>query len=362
MGRRWARSILAGVLTVAAGVVLVPGGVARAGDLENAAAFLLNDSPTYVFGSGIEPTRNAPVAVASLSADGFRSGTELEFRQLARFVPDDEPVTARVTFYGRRGKPAIAGGVEFPFTTGSGTVETTLVERETEGTPTTPEVWEAADEDFGDARGEYTPEGGTLRITAKGDYLRLLRDPWTAVGIDLFLGAPGTAVQASARVSIGDLTGARPGLVARQGTGVGEDGTPRPWITLAYAGEFSRFRLAATLDPPNDATVDVGKLGDSAQQIRLFTANPFTPVPTGMTFEGYELMLFAPTDASVRALSGDAFDAFEVGPVEITPGKRKGRFGLEFAEQIRGTHAAVQAVVPAQSVYVLLATSFHARF
>lgn len=353
------RVVVASVVAAIVTIVIPSGAAHAAGGLDAAAEFLLNDSPMYTFaGTGAPPTRNVPAAVASVAARGKRSGIDLELRQLARFVPDDQPITARITFYGRRGNPSVAGGFEFLFMTGSATVETTLVERATEGTPTSPEVWEEADEDFGDATGEYTPEGATLSILATGSYRRLLRDPYTAVGLDLLIGAPGTSVQPSARVSIGDLTGARPGLVARQGTGIGDDGTPEPWITLRYAGEFAGFRIAAAVERDR-ATVDVGKLADSASQIRLFTASPFA---AGTRFDGYELLLFAPTETSVRARSGDAFDAVEVGPVSITPGQRTGRFSLEFVEPLRGDRVAVQVVVPGETSSVLLATGFHVKF
>jgi len=48
----------------------------------------------------------------------------------------------------------------------------------------------------------------TLRIDAKGKYGKMLRDQFTAVGLDLYRGENSSAsVQPSARVSIGDLTG-----------------------------------------------------------------------------------------------------------------------------------------------------------
>ena len=358
--RRQLSGLVVLVIALACVGLVAPG--AGAGDIpeedEGPPPYLLNDSPMYTFEGGV-PTRNAPVAVASVLAFGHSDGIELDLRQVAFFAPTDVPVTARVAFYGRR--PKLAGGIEFRWGTGSGEVDATLVERAEEGTGTSPEVWEEADEDFATVTGTYDEDGAVLVISAKGSYRKLVRDPRSAFGIDLLLGEPGSSVQPSARVSIGALTGTRPGLLAFQGTGVGEDGTPEPWTTIKYAGEFAGFRIAAAVEPPTTVTVDLGKQAASAVQVRVFVANVFASGAPGEPFPGYQLVLFTPTDTTVPVRIGDAFASVEGGPVTITPGDA-GRFGLGFSEPLRGSYAAVQTVLPGDGADVLLATPFRLKF
>jgi len=355
--RRQLTGAVAVVIALGTASLVAPG----AGAQDDDAPFLLNDSPMYTFEGGV-PTRNAPVAVVSVNASKLAKGVQLALHDLAYFAPTGVAITGRAVFYGRRGSPAIAGGFEFRWGPGSGPVETTLVERTGDGTGVSPEVWEPSAEKFGTVRGTYTDDGISFRFTSKGSYLKLLLDQYTAVGLDLYTGESGSSVQPSARVSIGDLTGTRPGLLARLGTGVGEDGDPIPWTTLRYAGEFAGFRIAAAIDSPTSANVDIGKLVERAPlQVRLFTADPFTPVAPGARFVGYELVLFALTDMFVAARLGDAFSATDDGRVTIGTDK-PGRFQLTYGDPIQGSYAAVQTVVPAEGGNVLLATSFHPKF
>jgi hypothetical protein len=351
------RAVAAVGLAVALAIAQAPVAGAGEGALGAAAAVLLDDSPMYVFEPGTMPTRNAPIAVVTLLGKGLKKGVEVDLTELVRFVPDDQTVTARVLFYGP-GSPAVAGGIELPLMPGaSGSVEATLIERVSEGTATSPEVWEPADEAFATASGQYTGDGVKLRLTAKGDYLKLLRDRKSVIGLDLSISEVGVSVQPSARVSIGDLLYSQPGLVGYHGTGVADDGTPEPWVTR-YAGEFAGFRVASAIEPPSRARVDFGKLAATGTQFRLFHA---AQLATG-EFDPYQLVLFMPTDTSVRARTGDAFRSEEDGQVTITPGKRAGRFDLKFAQPLAGRYTAMQAVTPTESGAVLLATSFRVKF
>ncbi|MEX2267653.1 MAG: hypothetical protein WEA75_03105 [Acidimicrobiia bacterium] len=324
---------------------------------------LLNDTPAYSFGSGGAPVRNAPLAIAVLRGSKTGSGLELDITNVASFVPTGTAISARIGFYSApTRRPMIYGGFEFSLS-GDGAVEGTLVERESEGTTTSAEVWGPADEDFGEITGRYASDGAGFRISATGAYRKLLRDPLTTVGFDLWTGDAGTTVQPSARVSIGDLTGVKPGLLPLQGTSVAADGTPQPWITGPVAKDFYKWRVSVTTEAENPqlVNIDIGKYSESASQIRLFVANQFNALPAGSSFPPYDLVLFGPDDTSVRARSGDAFASSEIGAVEIKRGG-KGKFTLELDDQLHAGFAAAQVVVQGQDNAVLLATGFQVKF
>lgn len=170
-------------------------------------------------------------------------------------------------------------------------------------------------------------------------------------------------MQPSARVSIGDLTGVKPGLLPLQGTSVAADGTPQPWITGPVAKDFYKWRVSVTTEAENPqlVNIDIGKYSESASQIRLFVANQFNALPAGSSFPPYDLVLFGPDDTSVRARSGDAFASSEIGAVEIKRGG-KGKFTLELDDQLHAGFAAAQVVVQGQDNAVLLATGFQVKF
>ena len=257
----------------------------------------------------------------------------------------------------------IDGGIEFTFQPVDGTVDGTLVERESEGTSTTAEVWGEADEDFGATSVEHSAHGVHVTIRPQGAYRKLLRDPLTSVGLDLWTGERGTNVQPSARVSIGDLTGVKPGLLAQQGTGVAADGSPQPWITRPVAKDFSSWRVSVTAaaENPQLVNIDIGQYFDSSSQVRLFVASQFNALPPGSSFPPYDLLVFGLRDMSVRGRRGDAYASSEVGAVEITH-HGKGKYTLELADQLHAGSAAVQVVVPGQDDAVLLATGFQYKF
>lgn len=330
-----------------------------AGAQEDEEWALLNDSPAYSFGGGT-PVRNAPLAVAALRGSKAGSGLKFDITNVVSFVPDGTPISARIGFYSApTRRPMISGGVEFTYRPGEESIDGTLVERTSEGTATTAEVWEEADEYFGDAKIEYAGDITKIRIAATGAYRKLLRDPRTAVGFDLWTDS-GT-VQPSVRVSIGDLLGTKPGLLALQGTGVAADGSPQPWITRPVATQLIKIggRVSASMDG-DQATIDVGQYLDQASQIRVFVANPFEVLPAGSSFPGYDLMLFGPDDTSVSARHGDAFASQDVGIVGIT--RNVDELALELYVAYRDVQASVQIVVPGDQDQVLLATGIQNRF
>ena len=325
---------------------------------------LLNDSPAYSFGSGTTPVRNAPLAVTALRGSKTSSGLELDITNVVTFVPTGTAISARIGFYSApKRTPMVYGGVEFTYQPGTETVDGTLVERASEGTATTPEVWEPADEDFGDATIEYAGDFAKIRISATGAYRKLLRDPLTTVGLDLWTGAPGTIVQPSARVSIGDLTGAKPGLLPQQGTGVAADGTPQPWITRAVAKDFYKWKVSvsAETEDPQHVNLDIGKYSMDATQIRLLVANQLTALPVGSTFPPYDIILFAPSDTTATHRFGDAFLSTDFGTLTIKD-RGKGKYALDFTQQLHAGFAGVHVVVPGADDGVLLATGCQISF
>jgi hypothetical protein len=357
--------VLLTALCAAAGVVPLASAPAGAGSLSAAAYYLFDDSPWYEFAPGGAPTRNAPLGVVSLL--GVKKGNryELDITQVVSFVSEDTPLMTRLDFYGAPGRSSVmTGGVEFTLRPIPGeTAQGTLVERSSEGTATSPEIWEEADEDFADANIKYTDFGVKLTLEPLGSYRKLLKDPLTTVGLDLFTGEPGTNVQPSTRVSVGDLFGTKPGLFPQQGTSIAADGTPQPWITQPVADDFFKWRVrgVAKAADPQHVTVDIGKYRMDATQIRLLVGREFDPLPAGSTFPSYDLLLFGPKDERVRSRSGDAFRSVEVGPVMISA-KGKGKFALEFIEELRAGYASVGVVVPGETDAVLLATTYRYKF
>jgi hypothetical protein len=170
-------------------------------------------------------------------------------------------------------------------------------------------------------------------------------------------------VQPSARVSIGDLTGSKPGLLPLQGTGVATDGSPQPWITRAVDDDFSKWRVRVSSEAENPQLVhlDIGKYFEDASQIRLFVASQFSALPPGSSYPPYDIVVFGPSDAGVPARFGGAFTSTEVGEVQIED-LGKGSFTLRLADQLHAGFAALQVVVPGEEDAVLLATGYQVKF
>lgn len=368
-GRRFVALVAAAIIAALAATPIVG---AQEGTDSSAGPdrFVLNDSPTYSFLTGGAPTRDTPSAVAQLDMTTIKGGLRIDVTQLARFVPESQVVTARVTFYPRKASVAISGGFQFPLGGATGDpVDATTVERTGEGTPTSPEAWEPS-EDLAVVKAGYQFPKTTLTLNAKGKYGRMLRDPFTAVGIDLLpsdtTGA--AAVQPSARVSIGDLTGAIPGLLAGQGTRLGPDFSPMPWIT-APASDVAKRRFDEDEDDAiqsfsygADMKADfrLGKLASNTGQIRLFITTSFLPVRPGEMFVPYTLVLFAPLDTTSQWLRGDAFASHPVADVQIKEPKR-GKFTVTFPDKMSADVFAFQFAL-GDKAPVLLATSFQAKF
>jgi hypothetical protein len=304
--------------------------------------------------------------VVALTGEKTPKGLAIDLVQIVRFLPESETLTARVAFYSAPGKPEVTGGVELTFHTGSGSLlapDVRLVERSRAGTPTSAEEWDAADEELADVGGGYTDEGVSLTIDATGTYRALLRDPLTAVGLDLWTGAPGSRVQPSARVSIGDLTGAKPGLFPQQGTSVAADGSPQPWITQPVDMELYRWKVRSSAEAadPQHVTVNIGKYASRALEIRSFLAYQFTPLSAGASFPAYQIIRFRPDDTSATLSLGNAFRSSDGQSFTVSK-QGKTSFALEFSMQLTAGYANVSVIVPGETDGVLLSTGFQYEF
>src|SRR5581483_537343 len=228
--------------------------------------------------------------------------------------------------------------------------EGVLVERASEGTATSPEIWKAVDEKAGSAAVKYEPDGLHVTIKATGSYRKLLRDPLTTVGYDLWTGDSATNVQPSARVSIGDLTGTVPGLLPQQGTSVAADGSPQPWITQPVDTQLYgwKVRASAKASDPQHVSINVGKYAKEATEVRLFLANQFGPVGAGASFPPYQIVRFHPDDKTATSLVGDAFSSMDGQAFTISK-KGKTSFALEFSQQLTAGYANVQVIVPGKT-------------
>jgi hypothetical protein len=371
MPRRRARRVLVAAVAICAAVGWVAFVTSSAGaETPNVTvAGILDDSPLYEFGGpGTPPVRDVPVAVAWLSAKTSAHGLVVDVTQLARF--DSTPIGARVSFYPRRPSIRVTGGFEFSL--GTDAVNAVTVEQVSPGTATSAEVWKV-EQGLANVKVTYSFPTTTLRIDAQGKYLKMLRDPFTAVGLDLYRGENSTlSIQPSARVSIGDLTGAHPGLTAAQGTAIADDFSPQPWITRPVSSNFVKRvdKYLHTSSGPlsvydvgaQNATVRLWALGRDAEQIRFFVAPKFQPVQPGSRFEPYTIIVFSPTDTSAPLRRGDAYSSTPATAANVLIKKRKNDFVVDFPEQMRTDLVGTQVVVPGDSGKVLLATSLHHRF
>jgi hypothetical protein len=330
---------------------------------------VLNDSPLYTFTPGAPPARDVPVAVGWLSVQPSKRGLSIDVTQLARFDSSSSAVGARVSFYPRSPKIAVTGGIEFSL--GSDTVNAATVERASDATETSAEGWKP-DPGLATVKATYKFPTTKIEIDAKGAYAKMLRDPFTAVGLDLYRGEDSQAsIQPSVRVSIGDLTGAHPGLVAGQGNALAGDLTPQPWITRAVSPDFimrvdkylhkSSGPLSVYDVGPDRATVRLWALGRDAEQIRLFEAPTFQAVQPGARFEPYTIVVFTPTDMTAAWRRGDAYSSTSVG-VDVKITRKKNDFVVSFPEKLSTDLVGTQVVIPGDSGKVLLATSLRHSF
>jgi hypothetical protein len=372
VGRR-VRQMLVALTAICATVGWVPLAPppAGAGSLDSAAAFLLDDSPMYFFRMpGAAPERDVPAAVAEVSLKTSKQGLFVDVTQLARFVPETESVSARLAFYPRGSSIRVAGGVEFKL--GTDAVQPLTVELATAATATSAEVWKPS-KDLAVVKVKYSFPTTKLEIDAKGKYAKMLHDPFTAVGLDLYTGANSTAaIQPSARVSIGDLSGAHPGLTAAQGNGIADDFSPQTWITRPVApnlimrvGKYLHMDagpLAVYNVGPQNATVRLYTLGPDAEQVRLFVAPTFQAVQPGARFAPYTIVVFAPTDTTAAWRRGDAYQSSPVAGVEMQITKHKNDFVVRFPEKMSTDLVGAQVIVPGDAGKVLLATSLRHTF
>ena len=330
MDGRHVRRMLAvvGVACATVGWVPLATSSARADTPSVKVSGILDDSPLYEFGGGA-PVRDVPVGVAWLSAKTSAHGLVVDVTQLARF--DSSRVGARVSFYPRNPSVRVTGGIEFSL--GSDAVNAVTVERATDATETSAEGWKV-EPGLANVKVTYSFPTTTLRIDAKGKYLKMLRDPFTAVGLDLYRGENSTlSIQPSARVSIGDLTGAHPGLTAAQGNAIADDLSPQPWITRPVSSNFimrvdkylhtTDGPLAVYNIDPSHATVRTWSLGRDAEQIRLFVAPQFQAVQPGSRFAPYTIIVFQPTDKTTSLRLGDAYSSTAVPGAEVRIIKKK---------------------------------------